>query len=167
MGLLLSLAGNWRTWALLGYVALAGWGTIQTWRLGYTQDRVEAITATFEAFKAQVAAMGEIAQQRAATQAALDRQRKEKADADRAAAKVKIDGLYAAYSSLRDTRAGSGGGILPSPGPATADPARADFDRRALDRALSGFDRSVTDLLRTGDEAIVDLDAAKLWAQSR
>ena len=48
-----------------------------------------------------------------------------------------------------------------------ASPAVATFDRAALDRAISDFDREVSQSLARGDSAIADLDTARRWAQEK
>ena len=161
MPLLLSLLGNWRTWAILAYVGLAGALWLQTHRLESSQGRERALQAQLDV----VAELGRQAEAKNKVIVAAQQKAKEKADAERVSAKVKLDGLYAAYGSLRDARERSGGSFLPAPAPGAADSARASFDRSGLDNALRGFDRGVTGLLREGDEALNDLATAKNWAQ--
>ena len=96
---------------------------------------------------------------------AKDIARKEKADASHAKTRRDMDGLYAAYRSLRDSATKRS--LLPEAAPSAASPATAAFDRSGLDNALSGFDRGITGLLEEGDRAIVDLNAARRWAQER
>lgn len=93
-----------------------------------------------------------------------NRKAKEKADVANAKTKRDLAGLYDAYRSLRDQRRGS---LLPEAAPGSASPERITFDRKGFDNALSGFDSGVTGLLKEGDSAIVDLDTAKRWAQTR
>lgn len=108
-------------------------------------------------------ATNELARKRAIAKDEENRIAKEKADAQNAKSRRDLDGLYAAYRSLRDQpRHGS---LLPAAPSGAASPATATFDRASLDRALSGFDKGVTGLLSEGDAAIVDLNTAKRWAR--
>lgn len=147
-------------WAAIGAaVVIAGLGVA----LKVQTSRLDAVRAEYAAFRAQVEALGEAAKREAARIEAADKDRKGKADAENAKTKRDLAGLYTAYGKLRDSRSGSG--ILPAAAPGAASPATAAFDRAALDRALSGFDRGVTGLLAEGDAAIADLDTARRWAQ--
>ena len=94
---------------------------------------------------------------------------KEKADAANAKTKRDLDGVYAAYRSLRDQR--RVGSLLPAAPTGAASPAAACFDRPALDRGMAEADgvlqRGAEKILLRGDTAIVDLNTAKAWAQKR
>lgn len=113
-----------------------------------------------------VASLGRKALKDKVAQEKADQQRKELADAQAVKAKRDLDGLYAAYVGLRDSR-NPGSRILPQPPADTGSPQGIAFDRAALDNALSSFDRGVTGLLREGDEAISGLRIAREWAQGR
>ena len=94
---------------------------------------------------------------------------KEKADAANAKTKRDLDGVYAAYRSLRDQR--RVGSVLPAAPSGAASPATASFDRSALDRGMAEADgvlqRGAEKILLRGDQAIVDLNTAKEWAKGR
>ena len=93
---------------------------------------------------------------------------KEKADAQNAKSKRDLDGLYAAYRSLRDQRRGS---LLPQAASGAANPERSCFDRASLDRGMEAADgvlqRGAEKILLRGDTAITDLNTARTWAQKR
>lgn len=126
--------------------------------------RLDAKTAEYAAYQAQVEALGRIAAEAAKKREADDLQRKKAADDENTRTKRDLAGMYDAYRSLRDNK-GAGSGLLPAAAAGAASPAAANFDRAGLDRTLSGFDRGVTGLLERGDQAIVDLNTAKAWAQ--
>lgn len=113
-----------------------------------------------------VASLGRKALKDKVAQEKADQQRKELADAQAVKAKRDLDGLYAAYVGLRDSR-NPGSRILPQPASGAGSAEGIAFDRTALDNALSSFDRGVTGLLREGDEALGSLRIAREWAQSR
>ena len=116
-------------------------------------------------FVAEVKVIGEAAKKAAKEKEAEDKAKKEKADAENRKSKSDLAGLYAAYRSLRDQRTSSS--LLPSAAPGAGASETITFDRTGLDNALSGFDKGVTGLLEKGDQAIVDLNTAKSWAQQR
>ena len=127
--------------------------------------RLDAVKAEYATFKAEVKVLGDAAIAAAKVREAEDKQRKENADAQNAKSRRDLDGLYAAYRSLRDQRAR--GSLLPEAAPDAASPGRITFERGGFDRALSGFDTGVTGLLSEGDAAIADLNTARAWAQGR
>lgn len=143
--------------------AVAGFGAYQMHK--YDQVKYAALQSQFDTFRGGVAALGEQAKVDAAKTDAANKLNKDRADNENAKSRRDLDALYAAYRSLRDSRARSGGGLLPSAPAGASSPDVAAFDRQALDRALSGFDRGVEVLLREGDQAIADLDTAKRWAK--
>jgi len=63
--MLWALILNWRVWAVLAYVGLAGWGALQTWRLGNAQDELALVQGQFDLFKDRVAAEGAEAKKKA------------------------------------------------------------------------------------------------------
>jgi len=147
--------------------ALAVAVKVQTSRLATAKAETVAVQGKFDAFVAQAKALGDAQNAKAKAIEVADKQRKEQADYDNAKTKRDLAGVYAAYRKLRDQRGNSGSGFLPPTTPGSASPATASFDRTGLDRALSGFDSGVTGLLERGDQAIVDLNTAKTWAQTR
>lgn len=123
------------------------------------------MVAEYNQFKGGVEAVGREAFKRAERQTAEDQRSKQRADSENAKSRRDLDALYDAYGRLRDQRANSGGGFLPSAPAGSGSPDVATVDREAVDRALSTFDRGVTGLLKEGDQAIVDLNTAKRHAQ--
>lgn len=168
LGLLL---GNWRAIALGLAIAIPTAGFwIQTKRLDACQSREEALQATFDAFKAQVQAEGEKAAREAEKRSREEREAKEKADAEY---QKNLAALHNDLERMRRERdkARSGSRIVPPSSPGSADPARACFDREALEREVRGSLDRIRERLRAlvdeGSEAVTGLNTAKSWAQKR
>lgn len=159
-----SLLLNWRTWAVLGYVALAGWGSIQTMRLDWAKTENKAITAAFESFKAQTKAQGEIAQQKADLQAKQDLQRKERADHEN---KATVALLNQRISSLRYDREHTHSYELPAADSSSKRPDLVCFDRTEYSRADGSFISGARQLADEGDSAALSLNTACEWARGR
>lgn len=157
------LLANWRLVLLAVLLAAIG---VQTWRLDRSQAAHTKLEAEFNAFKGAVAALGEQAKREAAAKEASDRANKEKADAENAKTRRDLAGVYDAYRKLRDARGASGGG-LSIPGPITSGPAGTCFDPAQLRGALRALDEGILGIAQTGDQAVIDLDTAKRWAQTR
>ena len=147
-------------------VAFLAFGGFCAYRM-HVHDQIayDALQSEFDTFKGGVKALAVAAEARKKEQETADRQRMEKANVERIAAKRTLDGLYSAYGKLRDSRANSGGSILSSPAPAAGGSAVAAFDRTAFDRAISDFDAGAVGILKQGDAAIADLNTAKAWAR--
>ena len=111
-------------------------------------------------------ATNELARKRALAKDAENRKAKEKADAQNAKSRRDLDGLYAAYRSLRDQRQRS---LLPAATPGSSSAAGACFDRASLDRGMEEADgvlqSGAEKILLRGDKAIVDLNSGRQWAQ--
>jgi len=144
--------------------ALVGLGGVLAHR--YYAPKLEAEKRAFAEFRGGVEALGRAAEKRARETDEANRKRKELADAQAVKAKRDLDGLYAAYVGLRDSR-NPGSRILPQPASGAGSAEGIAFDRTALDNALSSFDRGVTGLLREGDEALGSLRIAREWAAGR
>lgn len=85
--------------------------------------------------------------------------KREKADAE-------TKKLRAANLSLaKRVRDNANASILPPASGGTASPERIAFDRGELDRALSAFAAGAAELAIEGDQARLDLDTARRWAQ--
>lgn len=146
-------------WIALGAFAagaISGGGaawTVQGWR-------IDAVQAKFDGFVATTRATGEAAQTAANLREAADKSKKEHADAEN---KRSLDRLRADNQRLRDARAG--GSFVPAAAPGAGRPDLACFDRPELEHALRGFDSEVQGLVDEGDEAAVNLETAKAWAQ--
>ena len=141
----------------IAFVATLGGVYLKIHHDGYTQGSAEV--------KNEWNTANEQARKVAVAQDARNLARKEKADADAAKTRRDLAGLYDAYASLRDQR--RLGSLLPEAAPGSPSPDRITFNRKGFDSALSGFDQGVTGLLKEGDGAITDLNAAKKWAQER
>lgn len=116
----------------------------------------------FDAYKATVAAAGKAQEERTKVRIAEDKKAKEKADAEHD--KV-LAALNARIASLRARRTDSG--FMPPATPGTASPDVATFNRSELERALRTLDSEVQGIADEGSKAVIDLDAAKAWAQGR
>ena len=147
-GILLLLGGVW------------GHGWIKG--SGHEKVRYNALQAEYVTFKAEVAAEGKQAQERAAAQALSDKKRKETADESH---KQTVAALDIAVRGLRSARVGAS--FVPSAGACPGSPARAGFDRAELERTLREFDTGVQGLVDEGSRAVIGLDNAKVWAQSK
>src|SRR3989304_5753167 len=104
---------------LLG-LALAGasaFGWFQTVRLGAAQDRVVAVQARFDQFKASVASEGRAAQARAETQRKADLQRAKEADNEAKKRYFSLDAQYLAYRMRQRAGSGPTGRLLPASAP--------------------------------------------------
>ena len=164
MPLLLSLLGNKWFWVGLAFLGLIAGVKIQTVRLEHAQTRLEAITEAYATFRAQVKAEGEIAQQRADTQAGLDKANKEKADAEH---KTTVGLLNQRISSLRYDREHSGSYGVSTPGPTAGSPDRSCFKSAEFERAISSFVEGAAGIVEGCDAIRTALDSAKLWTKSR
>lgn len=131
----------------------------------HDQIAYNALRSEFDVFRGGVEALGKAAQEQAKATELANLERKRDADAKAVKAKRDLDGLYAAYTGLRDSRKGASRSLLSSPAPAPGSAATATFDRAAFDRAISDFDAGAVGILKQGDSAIVDLNSAKTWAR--
>jgi hypothetical protein len=149
-------------------VAAAATGAAGAWTVqGF---RLDAARAEYAAFTTQVKAAGDVQNVQTKAEDGANQQRKEKADGQNTEAKRGLVVHYAAARKLRVERARAGSGLLPSAPAGAPDPARACFDRAALDRGLENADGVLQEgaekILHRGDAAVVDLNTAKTWAQS-
>ena len=139
--------------AALVILGLGAWGWVE-------KSRYEALKADYDQFRGGVKALGLAAKKTAAEKEAADLKRKEQADAEHEAA---VGALNARIASLRARRAGAGS--LPAAPACPGGAAGAAEFRAEYQRAYGAL---ITELRGLGDEcakAIVDLDAAKRWAQ--
>lgn len=114
----------------------------------------------FAAFRAAVDAVGKAQEQRTRERIALDVKRKK--ESDRENLRLRADYNLVA-KRLRDERASRG--LLPARPTAAGGPAVAAFDWDQLDRAILDYRGAVAQLLEEGDQARIDLDTARRWAQ--
>lgn len=141
--------------AVLVGIGAAGAWTVQGWRL-------DALQARYDGFVSVTKANGEAAQREADRISKADKSRKEQADAEN---NRTLAGLRADVKRLRNARAGSS--YLPAAAPGTDRPERIAFDRAELESAIRSLDQEVSGIVGQGDEARVNLDTAKRWAQDK
>ena len=129
---------------------------------------VARVQQAYDSFVAQAKAIGEKQEKETAAKVAAAAKQKEQADAENSKTRRDLDGVYAAYRSLRDQRQRS---LLPETSASTGSSDSACFDRSALDRGMADADgvlqRGAEKILRRGDEAISDLNGAREWATGR
>lgn len=147
--------------SLMGWMAVGGALVILAMgvALKIQTARLEAVKTEYAQFQANVASLGEIAKNEAAKKEAADKSRKAKADAEN---RRTIADLHTHIVSLRNAR--PGGGIVPGAPTTSRSPDRATFDRAELERTLRAFDTGVAGLIAEGDEARINLDTARRWA---
>lgn len=162
MNLLLAAVPWWgRALALLALaVAFMGFGALKMRQ--HDQTRYEALSDQYDSFKASVTAEGIAAKKAAIAQAAADKVKKEKADAENS---TNLASLRADVKRLRNDRAASR--YVPAASPGSSRPDVACYDREQLERTLQQFDAETSGIVAEGDEALVNLNTAKRWAQGR
>lgn len=166
---MLNLLPWWWRWAALA--GLCGAVALFTGVKVHAHDRkvLEALQARYDAFVAQTAYAGKLAEAEAARKIAAGIQAKKDADNENAKTTADLAGMYAAYRSLRDQRKGAGSGVLPAAASGSSDPGRACFDRAALDRGLETADgilqSGAEKILFRGDTAINGLNTGREWAK--
>jgi len=141
---------NWR-WILIAALIASTTLTLKLWR-GAVEDLTQ--------FKAQVEAVGEQAKKDKARNEAEAKLNKERTDANH---KRVTNALRADIARLRNT----GGGGLSAPTPSAGSPDRTCLDPAKFDSAVRRFGEGVLGVVEAGSQAVVDLDAAKTWAQSQ
>ena len=168
MELLLTLLSN--KWAWIGLM-LAGLGlslTIQTNRLEHAETARTALQATFDGFKAQVAAEGKIAQQRADAQAKQDIQRAKEADDEAKKRYASLDAQYSAYRMRQRTSNDTGRSLLPSTAQGAGSNSQVCYSRETVDRefsaALERFRGRLEDSVQPYDKATIVARTCKEWA---
>lgn len=124
--------------------------------------RLDAVKSEYAGFVAKVDAIGKAQEAAAKIKDAENKTRMEKANADNARTR---SALTVALNSLRS--ANSGRGNLSAPAPTAASPARTCFDPAKLDSALRKLDQGILGIVEIGSGAVIDLDSAKNWAQSK
>lgn len=118
----------------------------------------------FAEFKAQVKVIGEVqAQETKKTNDHNEALRKE-SDNENAKTRRDLAGVYGAYASLRDQRTRS---RTVSSLPASAShPDTICFQREKFAGAVGVIETGVPVITRKGDDAIVDLNSARMWAKT-
>lgn len=147
--------------ALAAGVVILGLGVA----LKVQSARLESCQAEYATFKAEVKLFGEAAIKAAREREAADKANKEKADVQNAKSRRDLDGIYAAYRSLRDQRAASS--RLPEAATFAPSADRTCFDSKALAASIRGYETGILTVVEQGDAARLDLDTAKAWAQGR
>jgi len=118
-----------------------------------------------ESYKVAVAAVGQAQEERTAARVKADKKLKLEVDREW---KSKLAVATARSTALATRlRADPGSSIVPAAPAGAASPARADFDRAELDRALREFTAATAGLVGEGDRAVTGLDAAKEWVKGR
>jgi hypothetical protein len=134
--------------------ALAAGIEIQTARLHATQ-------AAYDSFKEKVELIGRNQIEANKLRVSASKQLKARIDVENAKLR---DDLAAASERLRIARASSS--FLPAI-PGVAAGATVTADRAGLEAALRNFDTGVARIIDEGNGAVVDLNAAKQWAQEQ
>lgn len=171
MPLLLSLLGNKWTYIVLALISALGWGQIQTWRLHSSQKDLQAITAAFEVFKAQVQVEGQKAKERADLQAKQDLQRQKEADNEAKKRYASLDAQYAQYRMRQRAGNSATSSLLPSASTDPGSSSKVCYSRDSTDSEITGSIRR----LRIGiaedsepyDKAVVVAMLCKTWAVGR
>ena len=147
-----------KLWLALGIflagAALGGGGAwvAQGWRL-------DALHARFDGFVATTKAEGEAAKEAADKQAAADKLKKGKSDAENLQTRA---ALAIALNSLRAQR--PAGSLLPPAPAGSSRPDLACYDRAELGRAYGDLVTEIRGFADEGSAAVIDLNTAKAWA---
>lgn len=123
-------------------------------------SRLNACKAEFKAFQAQVEVLGKQAEENARKRDLETKQAKEKADHENTVLRTK---LADTAKRLRDTSTRSS--YLSQVPPSAGNPETTCFDRAKLDAAFRDFRAGISELAIEGEQATIDLDTAKKWAQ--
>lgn len=151
----------------IALAAASGFGWLQTHRLGSAKAEIVAVQATFDAFKAQVAAEGRAAQEKADKAVAAQKQQVAQLEVQHEKDLVDYgNSIRASEQRMRDA-VSAGGGVVPnSPGSSGQPQATVCFDRATLAGGINaGFQRFAgrySGLLREGGEAAISLRACLL-----
>ena len=146
-------------WAAIGAAVAIGTLSLALW---VQTGRLDAVKREYAAFVATVKAQGEEQERRNKETIARDLKAKERIDAENRRLR---SNLATRDLELRNARSSSG--YVPAASPGSASPDRASFDRAELDGAIRRLDESVSGIVAQGDQARLDLDAAKRWVQER
>ena len=148
---------------LLILAAVAGWSAYKMRQ--HDNVRYDALQVEYTTFKADVAAAGKQAQERATAQVLADKQRKENVDKEHEKAVAAMDATIRGLRIATDRRSQR----LPAASAATSRPDLACFDRAEFERTMGEADKRLLDGARSladeGTKATLDLDFAKSWAK--
>lgn len=111
------------------------------------------------AYKAAVKSVGDAQEARTKERILLDKQRKKEADNENRKLHADLD---VATKRVRERARGS---YVPPAAPGAKRPELAAFDRAELDRTIREFTQEVAGFIEQGDQARLDLDTVKRWAQ--
>jgi hypothetical protein len=149
---------------LMGYIVL-GMGVVVAGlllALKIQTARLESSEARYFNFVEKTKLLGEEQERKSKETIARNLKEKERSDAEN----KRLRSTNAALSrSLRESR--SGRQFVPAPSPSAKRPDAATFDRAELERAIQLLDERVSGLIEQGDQARIDLDTARTWAQGR
>lgn len=156
----LFLRSNWKLVGLLAILA-AVCSYIVTLRvqLGNAREKAENIQLAFDQFQAKVRVEGEAAKLKVAQDIAESERAKNETVAT---LQTRLDAVIR-DGRMRDARAASGRGILPTIPPGTTATTRAAFDRTILDDALRSFVEETSGLALEGDGALAIRDGWIDW----
>jgi integrase len=122
----------------------------------------ESVKEAYSTFVEKTRLAGE--EQQRITKETIARNQKEKERSDAENKRLR-DANLSLSRSLRESR--SSRQYLPAPSPSAKRPDAATFDRGELERAIQSLDESVSRIIAEGDQARIDLDSARTWAQGR
>jgi hypothetical protein len=143
--------------------AVAGFGALQMHE--HDQKAYNELSAEYVQFKATVAAQGAAAQKKADADKLADKQSKEKADANHAKTVADLNAGITRLRALHDN--GPAGSGVPAALPGSGRPDLACFDRAEYQQAYRSLVAEIRGQSDEGTAGTVDLDTAKLWAQTR
>ena len=143
---------------LLGNWQLIGYGIAIMAVVGFVWN-CERVKTNYQELIASMKVAAQENDKRVKIAIAQAKKDKEKADNENKVSRSRIASLS---SQLRDARSGS---YLPPATAGSASPATITLDRTALDAAIRRLDAGVQGLIDEGDQAVIDLDTAKRWAQ--
>jgi len=125
-------------------------------------SRLDAVKTEYATFKAEVKVLGVQAQLAADKQKASDIKKQERVNAEN---KVLRSTNATLSRELRDSRTSSS--YVPPATASSTSPNIASFSRSELERAIKHLDAGVSRIVEKGDQARIDLDSAKVWAQEK
>ena len=157
-------------WAAVGGVvliaALSGAVKVQTSRLATAKAETVAVQAKFDTFVSQAKAIGDAQEAKAKALDAANHDLKEKVDAESAKSRSDLAILYAKYVRVRNSAAASANSSqMPPAAAVTSSTSRTCFDTAKLTGAMGILEAGVPRITEQGDGAIIDLNAARGWAQ--
>jgi hypothetical protein len=171
-GWLLLIGGLMFVGLLFGGIKMVRDHLAEVDRLAYQRGKQE-VQAKFDKFVADTRLEAEKSESARRDREAADKLNEERRNAEFDKMRRERDGLYAAYRSLRDSRAGAGadlaGGLpRPAPGRDRICFARSAFDRavETLGREIDGFIAGVLGVVEQGDRGIDVAAICRAWVSA-